>query len=416
MNGNITRITNIKTDILKKLFKKISINASKCHLIFHPTKKFYILCVSNKKTTNLLKTKYSSDNFKLFSDLAKNNNVLIEFDSNDFSFEHSTEETEIIVSVNIKDLVMAFDFIEDDSIILSIDYNRTELDIQSLNEHTNVKICVCNNDMPIPIAKLFSDSNEYINENKCILKIITTQTAALKEVLKIIGSLISECNIIFKNTDDIKKTCGMYLTNLTEDKTTLMKLCLDGKNFEHFYCDKPKISFCVDVRQFISALELFNDDEPITLCMNEFDENTLFIMNDDKNTKIESIDKYCPEFPVPVTEFQNKITMSTDKFNSICKRFYNNSNFVHIGSTANGITFGNGSVKILCDNFTVAHHTGEFFENVYDLRQLINFSGCQKISNTVEIYLKNDFPLVLVFWVATLGKMYIFLSPIESQK
>ena len=53
-------------------------------------------------------------------------------------------------------------------------------------------------------------------------------------------------------------------------------------------------------------------------------------------------------------------------------------------------------------------------QGVYELRNLMNFSKCNKLCNTIELYLKNDFPLVLVISVATLGKMYVFLSPIEN--
>src|SRR5690606_28305411 len=53
-------------------------------------------------------------------------------------------------------------------------------------------------------------------------------------------------------------------------------------------------------------------------------------------------------------------------------------------------------------------------QGIYELRNLMGFSKCNKLCNTIEIYLKNDFPLVLVIAVATLGKMYVFLTPIEN--
>ena len=59
--------------------------------------------------------------------------------------------------------------------------------------------------------------------------------------------------------------------------------------------------------------------------------------------------------------------------------------------------------------------SNQLVQGVYELRHLMGFSKCNKLCPTIDIYLKNEFPLVLIISIATLGKMYVFLSPIVKE-
>nr|URM62310.1 cell nuclear antigen [Mimivirus sp.] len=174
---------------------------------------------------------------------------------------------------------------------------------------------------------------------------------------------------------------------------------------------------------------MINDDDPMMLYMIEGCRSSLYIrsLNEDKDNSEETdIELFLmeipnPEMPVPVTKFQNRITMKSDKFHNICKHLNNNSTFVEIKSINNEIIFvgqnEGGKVTMSCRDTeynSAGKDTNQVVQGMYELRNLLGFSKCNKLCNTIELYLKNDFPLVLVISVATLGKMYVFLSPIEN--
>lgn len=227
-----------------------------------------------------------------------------------------------------------------------------------------------------------------------------------------------------------KNTGGIRILRLTEDKNILIKLNLDADNFEEFECLEPKIIIGVDMHNLHAMLKLVNDDDPITLYMNKDNRSALYIQgsnasndcSEETDIEIYLMDIGNPEMPIPQTEFQNKITMASDKFHTICKHLNNNSTFVEITSINNEISFrGQNEGGKVTMSYKDIHITGkrkdkpeQVVQGVYELRNLMNFSKCNKLCNTIDIYLKNDFPLVLVISVATLGKMYIFLSPIEN--
>jgi proliferating cell nuclear antigen len=54
-------------------------------------------------------------------------------------------------------------------------------------------------------------------------------------------------------------------------------------------------------------------------------------------------------------------------------------------------------------------------QGVFSLKYLVLFTKCTNLSSSVEIYLKNDYPLIVKFLVASLGELKLCLSPNVEQ-
>jgi proliferating cell nuclear antigen PCNA len=315
------------------------------------------------------------------------------------------------------------------------------------------------------------------SKDKRILEIKCTQTGVIKQTIERISNVISDCSIVFlppdeasanavdddyyeeidENGEEIsdkkskksakskkdagtkkskagksskKNSGGIRILRLTEDKSILIKLNLDASNFEYFKCLEPKITIGVDMHNLHALLKMINDDDPIIIYMNRDNRSTLYIRSLNENNEsseetdleIYLLEISNPDMPLPQTEFQNKITMASDKFHAICKHLNNNSTTVEITSIGSEILFrgeneGGKVRKAYKDvNYTSKKKdkSDQVVQGIYELRNLMCFSKCNKLCNTIEIYLKNDFPLVLVISVGTLGKMYVFLTPLEN--
>ena len=306
--------------------------------------------------------------------------------------------------------------------------------------------------------------------NNRVLELKTTQTGALKQVIERLSNFISDCCIVFippntstvnnidddyyeemdyldddakasfendikmtnekdKNSTQKGTTGGIRIIRLTEDKSILVKVILDAANFEYFRCDEPKIIIGVDMHNFNNLLKPIKDDDPITLYMNKDNRSFLFIKSsresdsssDEIEIKLNLLELPNPEIPLPPTEFQNKITIASDKFHTTCKQLNNNSTHVELTAVNNQISLKGqnegGSITITFKDINCnkkKNHTNQIVQGVYELKNLMGFSKCTKLCNTIDVYLKNNFPLVLVIAVATLGKMYVFLTPMED--
>jgi len=312
------------------------------------------------------------------------------------------------------------------------------------------------------------------NDNH-ILDVKITQTTALKQAFERISNVITDCCIVFippdeniddedddyyeeveeeksgknnkkqnKNIDDDteishnknnkhgkekKNTGGIRILRLTEDKSILIKLSLYASRFDYFRCEEPKITIGVDMTILYGYLKMINDSDPIIIYMKRDNRSILYISSsneDNESSELKDIEIFLmdipnPEMPIPQTKFQNIIAMASDKFHSICKHLNNNSSYIEITSVGNEINFrgqSDGGKVTMCYrdiNYNKQkNNSDEVVQGLYELKNLMGFSKCNKMCPIIYIYLKNDFPLVLVISVANIGKMYVFLSPIEN--
>ena len=57
-------------------------------------------------------------------------------------------------------------------------------------------------------------------------------------------------------------------------------------------------------------------------------------------------------------------------------------------------------------------NNNQLANGVFNIKYLLLFTKSTNLCTTVEIYLKNQFPLVLVYNVANLGKLKYILTPL----
>lgn len=52
----------------------------------------------------------------------------------------------------------------------------------------------------------------------------------------------------------------------------------------------------------------------------------------------------------------------------------------------------------------------EIIQGIFSLKYLVIFTKCTNLSNSVEIYLKNNYPIILRYQIASLGEIKLCLS------
>jgi len=56
-------------------------------------------------------------------------------------------------------------------------------------------------------------------------------------------------------------------------------------------------------------------------------------------------------------------------------------------------------------------NSDEIVQGVFSLKYLVLFTKCTNLCSTVELYLKNDYPLICLWRVASLGEIRLCLAP-----
>jgi proliferating cell nuclear antigen len=70
-----------------------------------------------------------------------------------------------------------------------------------------------------------------------------------------------------------------------------------------------------------------------------------------------------------------------------------------LGETQNGLQF----IHNLSDEYLV--------QGIFSLKYLLLFTKCTNLCNQIQLYIKNDYPLIIQYTIASLGIIKLCLAP-----
>ena len=256
------------------------------------------------------------------------------------------------------------------------------------------------------------------NMSNCI-EIKTIQSTAFKILIEALKELLTDTCIEFDQT-------GIKIVAMDSSHIVLVHLKLDASKFEYFYC-KSRTAIGVNMLNLHKLIKTINSNDTLTMFMDEKDPNHLGIKieNGEKNTKttykLNLLDLDNPKISIDPAEFNSVITLPASDFQKIIRDMNNLTDFVEIRNISNQLIFGcKGEFcdqeTILSDNENGVHSitmksVNEIVQGVFNLRYLVMFTKCTNLCNTVELYLKNDYPLIVRYGVASLGDLKLCLAP-----
>jgi proliferating cell nuclear antigen len=276
-----------------------------------------------------------------------------------------------------------------------------------------------------------SNENENDNENKNvdeqltddygtkIFLIKTIQSSAIKCIIEALKELLTDT--VLEITSD-----GIKIVTMDNAHVILVHLKLLAEKFEFYKCNK-NISIGVNMLNLYKIIKTINNNDILSLFMYENDLNHLNIKleNIDKNTKttykINLLDLNNEKFEIPDVVFNSVITMPSNDFQKIIRDMNNLADFVEIKNvnsefilTCTG-DFCSQKTILSDKNNESIQITNEQDNNIiqgnFSLKYLVLFTKCTNLSNNTEIYLKNDYPLIIKYTVASLGEIKLCLSP-----
>jgi len=172
-------------------------------------------------------------------------------------------------------------------------------------------------------------------------------------------------------------------------------------------------------------------DDTLSLFVDKEDINHLGIRieNPEKrsitNFKMNLMDLDEDELTIPPTVFQSRIVISSSEFHKICREMHGIAEYVEIKCANEQLMFtckGDYAERETIlreseDGINVTYNTDELqiVQGIYELKHLVLFGKCTTLCNDIEIYMKNNYPLVIKYTVATLGRLLLCLTPIRRK-
>jgi len=294
-----------------------------------------------------------------------------------------------------------------------------------------------------------------------IFEIITEHTGPFKILFEVLKDMLTETNIeirSYKTKDEEnnkndkndkndnnqnkkkeEKNC-MKITAVDPTKTVLISLKLDGDNFSTFICKKSKLLIGINLSYFYKLIKSMGKNDILSLSVDHEKKNYLKIKIDSPeekkdtefNMKLLDLDEEL-QLSIPDTVFEAVITMDSQEFNKLCREMNNIADYVEIKCLTDKIIFtcigeiadrkttyrthmakdeepDNILVNIVHGS-TKNNNSPQIVQGIFELKNLVLFSKCASLCNDIEMYMKNDFPLVIKYTVATLGRILLCLTP-----
>jgi proliferating cell nuclear antigen len=258
---------------------------------------------------------------------------------------------------------------------------------------------------------------EYVVEAK------TVQTSAIRTLVEALKCILVEMNLIFDHE-------GVKMLAMDNTRIVLVHLRLAADKFEKYTCNTQRLIVGLNTDHLYRVVKTATNDDTLTFYVERNDPNHLGILleNGEKKQRtrysLNLLDRDEPNIQMPETEFGARITMPSVDFQKICRDMVLlMAKTLEIKSVNNTLTFsckGQFATRttVLGDSdseFSIQKkHSEEIISGNYSLPHLVLFTKCTNLSNNMEVYMKNDWFLMIKYVVANLGEIKLCLMPCSS--
>ena len=260
---------------------------------------------------------------------------------------------------------------------------------------------------------------------KYLFQCKTVKSALIKQSFEAMKDFITEGNLVFDGE-------GIKMVEMDTSRIVLARMQLDAKEFENYYCVTGKSFECgINLMNFNKIMKMISNDDILTFYQEEDETNELGIIiensNDHrvKNIKFKLLDLNTSIIDIPIKTVNGVINLPSAMFQKICRDFSVLSEKIDIRSQGNKLIFScDGDIGKVEEVITeqdssmkIADQNGdsnEIIQGVFSIKHLVSFTKCSNLCSTIEIYLENNYPLILNYKIGSIGKMMLCLAPKEN--
>ena len=268
-----------------------------------------------------------------------------------------------------------------------------------------------------------------------IVEAETVQCSAIRTLFESLKEILTDTNIRFDQK-------GIKILAMDGCHVALVQLRLFKEKFEKYVCVHDHFTVGVNILTLHKLLKvLSNKDDFIRFEIDSDSPNTLqiFIHNNEKNSvtkyeyKLLDIDE--GDLQIDPQEFDSIITMPAVDFQSYCRQMNAIGPNLEIVDYKKQLTLrcegdfasqetvlteklGMKDGEEIVQGSLHYKHEGnqdQIIRGKFSLKFLTMFTKATNLCTTVELYLKNDFPLIIRYTVANLGELKFALTPINEE-
>lgn len=261
--------------------------------------------------------------------------------------------------------------------------------------------------------------NKIIDQDKYLLYLSTVSAGTIRTLSEALKEVLIDVNVYFDNT-------GIKIMSMDGAKIALVHLMLDASQFEQYYCSQ-QTQIGLNMLSFFKLLKSIGNNDTLTLYIEKEDSFNLGILIENKdrnlvnNIKLKLLDLDDAVLEIPHVSFDSVITMPCVDFQKYCRDLSSISDVVKISSKgdifcmeADG-DFAHQSISIgETSNGLVISKRDAAVSGSFPLKFLNLFCKSSSLCSNIELFIKEKYPLILVFAVANLGSLKFCLAPLDD--
>ena len=240
----------------------------------------------------------------------------------------------------------------------------------------------------------------------------TVQTNAIRILFEALKNILADIN--FKADSN-----GLKLTTIDGTEKAIINIFLRSDKFEEYICE-TSVNIGINLISFFKILKGIKNTDTISFTIYKDESEYIYISttNTDKRckntSKVKLLDMDEKIYNIPDIDFESFITMPSSDFQGYVSELAVLSNKINIKRSDNQLTLsvkGDFAEQTIIINETNSDVVSTFQQGEFNIKFIQLFTKSTNLCSTVEIYLKTDFPLTIVYNVANLGQIKYCLAP-----
>ena len=259
----------------------------------------------------------------------------------------------------------------------------------------------------------------------------------IRTLIDSLNALLTDVNITFypfhidptSSDDKEKKIGGVVIKELNKTSSILIHCKLDADQFEHYEYNykHPKLTIGINLNNFLKCIKCMTNFDTMTWKIDDEDINKLIMILESekeiKTFKMNLMDLEDANYEIEPVKFPYSIILPTQDFQNYCKNMMSVTDKIDIKSTSDNLFLsGKGELGVIDFQLTASNvssgltivkntdNVNEIVQGTFELKYLIIFTRCSSLCSHVNLFLKNNYPLIVQYSVAKLGQIKFVLS------
>ena len=263
-----------------------------------------------------------------------------------------------------------------------------------------------------------SNNSEDMSNYKFLFK--TVQSSAIRTLVEALKEILTDVNFEIN-------TSGIKIIAMDSSHVSLIYMKLLAENFEKFYCEKP-IVCGISILRLFKLLKSMSPNDSLSMFITHTEPNDLqiHIETSEKGLRhkfsLKLMDLYLDKVEIPPAKFSSVLRIPSSDFQKLCRDMNNLGDELEIKSSGNQLIFSISNDWMEQETIMCESHNGgmeylqnlspdEVIQGVFSIKKLVLFTKCTSLCQNIEVYLKNDYPIVIKYDIANLGEIKFCLAP-----